>query len=101
LVEFGGRTYRLHSPQASSVLADLFRGFQTEGVGMPFTLEDFNRQYLKENFANLSPGEKAEVLKTVTPEQRLAGLTEEQIQRLLGRFSTKRPTPPRKPRRKK
>ncbi|HEX3151675.1 MAG TPA: hypothetical protein VHR66_26625 [Gemmataceae bacterium] len=68
---------------------------------MPFTMEDFNRQYVRERFSRLTPDEQAEVLQKLPVEDRLAGLTAEQIQEYLDRLSAKKSAPPRKPRRKK
>jgi hypothetical protein len=94
-----GRAYRPHQPNASSLLVELFQGFQAEGLAMPFTMEDFLREFAKKQFRRLSPTEKAEVLQELTPEQRLAGLTPEQILTYLNRLSAKPPA--RKPLRKK
>jgi hypothetical protein len=95
-----------------------------------FTMEDFNRQYIKEHFAQLTPQEQREALQTLPlekqqevlealppevlealpperrlaglpPEQRLAGLSPEQIRQYLERLTAGRPSAPRKPRRKK
>jgi hypothetical protein len=113
LIEFGGRAYRPHRPNASSLLVELFQGFQAEGLAMPFTMEEFERQFVKKRFPKLSPTDQAEVLRdlspekrgdviqSLTPEERLAGLTPEQIQAYLAGLSPKRPAPGRKPKRKK
>ena len=100
----------------------LFEGFQVEGLAMPFTMEDFERQFAREHFRRLTPEQRQEALRTLTPkarqellqglppeerlaglpaEARLAGLSEEQIRQYLERLSTERPARPRKPRRKK
>lgn len=80
---------------------------------MSFTMEDFQRQYVKEHFSQLTPEdrrevlqslppeEQEEVLRSLPPEQRLAGLTEEQIRQYLERLAAGRPAAPRRPRRKK
>ncbi len=98
---------------------------------MAFTMEDFNRQYIKEHFAQLTPEERKEALQALPPderkevlqalppeerlaglppeerlaglppEERLAGLSAEEIRQYLERMTTERPTAPRKPRRKK
>ena len=113
LVGFGGRTYERRSEQTSRVLEKLFEGLHREGFPMPFTMEDFNRQYIKEHFSRLTPEEQAEVLRklppgkredmiqSLPPEERLAGLSAEQIQQYLDRLSAKPPAPARKLRRKK
>ena len=89
---------------------------------MPFTMEDFNRQYIKEHFSQLTPDEQREVLRklppaqrlaglsaeeqqellqTLPPEKRLAGLSAEQIRQYLDRLSAGRAASPRKRRPKK
>jgi hypothetical protein len=45
----------------------LFQGLQREGVAMPYTMEDFRRDYVKEHLSQW------------TPEERLAGLSVEEI----------------------
>jgi hypothetical protein len=113
LIEFGGRTYGYHSKETSLLLTQLFRGFQTEGVNMPFTMEDFKRQFAREEFQRLTPEQRQEALQALTPkarqelleslppEERLAGLSAEEIQRYLDRLSSRRSASPRTPRRKK
>jgi Mg/Co/Ni transporter MgtE len=78
-----------------------------------FTMEDFNRQYIKEHFVQLTPEEqreawqalppekRKEVLQALPPEERMAGLSPEQIRQYLDRLTAGRTAAPRKPRRKK
>jgi hypothetical protein len=101
LVEFGGRTYRRHSDEMSALLAQLFKGLQAEGFAMPFTMEDFRRQFVMEHFPELTPEEQQKVLQTLPPEKRLEGLSAEQIRQYLDQLSAGRPPAARKPRRKK
>jgi hypothetical protein len=109
LVGFGGRAYQRHSPNTSGLLVELFEGLQAEGFPMPYTMEDFQRQFVKEHFAKLTPEEQEELLQALPPERRLAGLSAEkrlaglsaeQIRQYLDRMSAARPAAPRKPRRK-
>ena len=74
LLDFGKRGYKKRTKTASGVLAQLFKGFEEEGFGMPFTMEDFRRQMVKD----IRPDEKIEVLQSLPPEERVAGLTLEQ-----------------------
>jgi hypothetical protein len=53
---------------------------------MPYTMEDFKRDYMKEHVLELTPQEKKDLLKSLPPEQLLAALSEEQIRRYLERF---------------
>lgn len=89
---------------------------------MSFTMEDFNRQYVKEHFARLTPKERREALELLPPEereevlqalppeerlagfppeQRLAGLSAEQIREYLDRLTAEQGGTQRKTRRKK
>src|SRR5262249_6971079 len=125
LVGFGGAAYRRRSEQTSRVLGELLKNLRSEGFTVAYTMEDFNRQYVKKYFARLTPEERREalqslppeqrrevvqslppeqrreVVQSLPPEQRLEGLSEEQIQQYLERLRAGRPAAPRKSRRKK
>jgi hypothetical protein len=124
LVAFAGGAYRRRSEQTSRLLGQLFENLRAEGFAVSFTMEDFNRQYFKEHFARLTPEERRDVLQSLPPEerrevlqalppeeqeevlrtlleQRLAGLSEEQIQQYLDRLRGGRRAGPRRARRKK
>jgi hypothetical protein len=125
LVAFGGRAYRRRSENTSALLGQLFDRFQAEGLAMSYTMQDFQRQYVKEHFWQLTPEEQREVLKRLPPERgrevleslppeeqeevlqslplekRLAGLTAEQIRQYLDRLTARPPREPGKGRRKK
>ena len=113
LVAFGGGSYRRRSEQTSRLLGQLFETLRGEGLAVSFTMEDFNRQYIKEHFARLTPQEQREalqalppdkqqeVLQALPPEARLAGLSAEQIRQYLDRLTAGRPAAARKPRRRK
>jgi hypothetical protein len=80
---------------------------------MSYTMEDFRRDYVKEHFAQLTPEEQREALERLSPEhlrellqalpleERLVGLSEEQIRQLLDQRAAGRAAQPRKPRRKR
>jgi hypothetical protein len=101
LVGFGQGTYRQRSARTSRLLGQLLETFQAEGLVMPYTMEDFERDYVKKHFPKLTPEEKAEVLRSLPPETRLAGLSKQQIKHYLDQLAAERPAKPRKPRRKK
>lgn len=122
LVNFGGSVYQRRSEQTSRLLGQLFEKLRGEGFTVSFTMEDFNRQYIKDHFPQLTPEEQIEALQALPPEQRLAGLppeqrlagllpeqrlaglSEEQIEQVrqyLDRLTAGRTATPRKPRRKK
>ena len=122
LVGFGGRAYQRHSPNTSGLLVQLFEGLQAEGFAMPYTMEDFQRQFVKEHFPKLTPEEREDVMKSLPaeeredvikslspeerlaglpPEARLAGLSEAQVRQLLDHLAAGRASQPRKPRPKR
>ncbi len=68
---------------------------------MSYTMEDFKRELTKKYFKKLSPEEQQEVLRSLPPENRLAGLSPEQIRRYVDQLTTGRATAVCKPRRKK
>ncbi len=101
LVGFGRNAYRRRSANTSALLGQLFDRLHEEGFAMSFTMEDFQRQYAKEHFARLTPQERREALELLSPEERLAGLSAEQIRQYLDQLATRRSGSARKPRRKK
>jgi hypothetical protein len=101
LVEYGGNAYRRRSEETSLLLAQLFERLREEGFAMSYTMEDFKREYIKEHLPRLTPQEQEEVLQSLPPERRLAGLSEEQVRRLLDQLAAGRASEPRKRRRKK
>jgi hypothetical protein len=100
LVGFGQGAYRQRSDSTSRLLGQLFERLRKEGFAMSYTMEDFQRDYVKEHFAQLTREEQQEVLETLPLEKRLAGLSVEQIQQYLNQLTTGRPTRARKRRRK-
>jgi hypothetical protein len=104
LVGFGCGAYRQRSGQTSRLLEELFEGFAREGFAMPYTMEDFNRDYDKKTlkrFAQMTPEKQREALESLPPDLRLAGLSAEQIRQYLNRLAPDRPPAARKPRRKR
>jgi hypothetical protein len=101
LVDFGRGAYGQHSERTSRVLGRLFERLQGEGFAMSYTMADFERDYIKEHFPQLTPEEQEEVLRSLPVEKRLAGLSKEQIRQYLDQLTVGHPAKPRKPRRKK
>ena len=113
VVEFGGSSYQRRSGQTSRLLGQLFEKLRGEGFAVSFTMEDFNRQYVKEHFARLTPKERREALEALPPEEReevlqalpaeerMAGLSPAQIRQYLDQLTAGGTAVPRKPRRKK
>jgi hypothetical protein len=83
LVEFGGSAYQRRSEQTSRLLGQLFEKLRGEGFAVSFTMEDFNRQYIKEHLPQLTAEEQEEVLQALPPERRLAGLSAKQQEEVL------------------
>ncbi len=100
LVGFGSGAYRQRSENTSQLLGQLFERFQREGFTMSYTMKDFIRDYHREHFLKLPPEEREKVLQSIPLEERLAGLSAEQIQQYLDRLTADRSAKPRKPRRK-
>jgi hypothetical protein len=125
LVGFGGGAYKQRSERTSRLLGQLFERFRGEGFAMPFTWEDFERQYTIEHFAQLTPQEqrkalerlspehrrevlrsllpkeRREILQSLPPEELLGALSPKQIREYLDQLTAGRPAQPRKARRKK
>jgi hypothetical protein len=110
LLAFGRGAYQQRSENTSQLLRELLEEFRGEGIVMSYTMEDFQRDYVKKHFAELTPQEQQELLKSLPPEQRLAGLppeqrlaglSAEQIRQYLDQLNASRPAPTRKPRRKR
>jgi hypothetical protein len=79
-VRYGVEHYRQRSDETSSLLYRLFEQYRKEGVDMPYTMEDFVRDFTKEHLKDLTPQER---LKGLSPEERLQGLSlEERLQGL-------------------
>jgi hypothetical protein len=79
---YGTEHFRQRSADTSTFIAQLFEGYQREGINMPYTVEDFRREYAKEHFKDLTPAEQREALKSVSLEKLLPGLSPEQIEQL-------------------
>jgi len=58
---------------------------------MSYTMEDFQREYVKDHFSQLTLEEQKEILESLPPEQRLAGLSPEQIRQYLDQLTGGRP----------
>lgn len=84
-VASGAAQYRHRGGDVSSILNQLFEYYQLEGIVMPYTMEDFRRDYFREHldqFLGLLTPE--EVMQRFSAEERLRGLPAEEV---LQRFS--------------
>jgi hypothetical protein len=112
-VGYGAEHYQQRSDRTSTLLDQLFQGYQGEGIGMPYTMEDFRNDYIQEHLKELPPeklraaleGLSAEelraALESLSPEMRLEGLSPEEIERVLQKRKSEHPSGRRKARRKK
>ena len=103
----------MRSANTSALLGQLFGQLRAEGFAVSFTMEDFQRQYAKEHFAQLTPEERREALESLPPEERrqvlqslppeelLGVLSAEQIQQYLEQLTASRPADTGRPRRKR
>jgi hypothetical protein len=95
-VLYGASHYRLRSESTSTLLYQLLASYQGEGLPMPYTMEDFKRDFIKEHLH--------EFLQDLTPQQReelLRAVPTEEIERVLEKRKAERPSHSRKPRRKR
>lgn len=70
LVGFGRGSYQQRSENTSGLLRQLFESYEGENLVMPYTMEDFQRDYAKKHFHMLTPQEQREVLERLSPEHR-------------------------------
>ena len=74
-VAFGVSEYRWRTP-VSSAINELFRKYKMEGIiAMPYTIEDFQRDYVREHIDKLSPDE---VLEKFSADERLRGISSDE-----------------------
>jgi len=62
--------YHIHS-EMSTLMQQLFEHYRKENIAMPYTMQDYHRDYVREHLDQLSP---EEVLSRYSPDQRLKGI---------------------------
>jgi len=67
---------------------------------MSYTKADFRCDFVKEHFQQLTPEEQEDMLQSLPPEKRPAGISAEQIRQYLEQLTAGRPAQPRKRRKK-
>jgi hypothetical protein len=100
-IGYGAEHYQQHSEKSSTLLNQLFKGYQREGVAMSYTWEDFLRDRVKERLEEMTPEERRGMLQSLSVEERLEGVSPEEIERVLQKLKGQRPSGQRKPSRKK
>jgi hypothetical protein len=78
----GARHYQGHTSEISTILNQLSERYEVEGIAMPYTMEDFRRDYVRDHLDLLPPEER---LRGLSPEERLRGLSLDEIERALER----------------
>jgi len=68
---------------------------------MPFTMQDFEREYIKDKLPQLPEEEQVDVLANVSVKTRLTGVSKEQLRRYLEEMDSKPTKAMNKPKRKK
>lgn len=68
--------YRPHQPDMSTVVQQLFENYQLERIDMPYTMQDFQRDYVREHLDLLSSDER---LKGISLDERLKGLSPDDL----------------------
>ena len=86
LVRYGTEHYRMRMDETSSMLAKLYENYQTEGLNMPYTIDDFRREIVRENIELLSPEER---MKGLPAEERLEGLSASELEAHLKRLRSR------------
>jgi hypothetical protein len=81
-VKYGVEQYSWNSP-VSGVINKLFKKYQTEGVAMPYTIEDFQREIKEEVLSSLTEDDIQRLMENLKPEDRLKGLKTEDLLKAL------------------
>jgi hypothetical protein len=98
-VEYGATHYRFQTDHMSSIVSELFEGYQRERLPMPYTMQDFVKEFVRKHLDELSAEERLAGLKVeerlagLKVEDRLAGLSEAQIEAVLHRRRRQQPAP--------
>ncbi len=83
-VRFALDHYQWHQDDCSTVINQLLEKYALEGIAMPYTMEQFKKEYIKAHLHELDPDEilarfdAEKRLEGLDPEQRLKGLNPEQ-----------------------
>jgi hypothetical protein len=75
--------------------------YQAEGIAMSYTMSDYRRENAKEQLQRLTPEERREALRGLPLEERLAGVSSQEILEYLKRLQSARTPRKIKPRRNK
>jgi hypothetical protein len=73
-VHFAASHYRKRTSDMSTIISELFRTYNLEGINMPYTMEDFQKDYVMNHLNILSPDDRLrglspdDVLKRYSPD---------------------------------
>jgi hypothetical protein len=70
LVRYGMEHYQARDAGLYNILNDLRETYEMEGLEMPYTKEDYKREFAKELFRKISPNERYEVFLLMSPDER-------------------------------
>jgi hypothetical protein len=74
MVRFALDHYQWQMEDVSTVINQLLNQYALEGIDMPYTMEQFRKEYIKAHLMDLDPEDR---LKGLDPEDRLKGLDPE------------------------
>ncbi|MFO0844022.1 MAG: hypothetical protein U0797_16750 [Gemmataceae bacterium] len=77
LCRYGGANYHPRSKETSSFLHQLIRRYQQEGIEMPFTVEEFNRQLVEEIIRELPEEKRLQLVRELPADKLLEGVSVE------------------------
>ncbi len=63
----------------STVINELFRKYRKEGIVMPYTIDDYRRERKEEFLRSLTREDVSGLLGNLSPEERLRGLSPEEV----------------------
>ena len=75
-VEFAARQNRGHTREISTILNQLFENYHLEGLEMAYTMEDFQKDYVRDHLGVLPIDDR---LKGLSTDDRLKGLSTDEI----------------------
>jgi hypothetical protein len=95
-VQFALTHYQWQLEDGSTVINQLFNQYSLEGIAMPYSMEQFRKDYVRAHLSDLDPEEvfsrfgPEERLKGLGSEERLKGLDQEEIERYLKKLKKKK-----------
>ena len=81
-VAYGATQYQTRTPTTSTLLNQLFETYRVEGLEMPYTMEDFKRDYIREHLHVLTA---EEILQNFSKEELLQGFSKEELKEYLAK----------------